>query len=261
MTNYKSKSIVFYTTGSNKNFLEILSTKDRQYDLFIINYEPERISYKGACYEYLIEEQGYKFPTIYKAIKNFNLIGKYDYFWFCDYDILTTVSDVNNFISISKKFNINIAHPSLSIDSYYTYNFFLNDPKCSLRYVKWAEIMCPLFSRNALIKCIDTFDFTYSGWGLDLLWAKILNYKRIAIVDNIKVKHVNKVSSGDWKLPNRLRDSLIKNMPIKYKNILSEENVKELFPDYIRPQNELNLLMLLFKLKMDNKVLSEILNE
>lgn len=261
MANHKFKNIIFYTTGSNTNFLEKLSAKNRQFDLFVVNYEPEKISYKTECYEYLVEESGYKFPTIYKAILNFNLLDKYDFFWFCDYDILTNVYDVNNLFSIAKKFNLNIAQPSLTTDSFYSYNLFIHNPGCFIRYVKWVEIMCPLFSRNALRKCIETFDFTYSGWGLDLLWGKILNYKRIAVVDKIEVTHVNKVSSQHWRLPNEMRNSLVENMPVHYKNLLGGDNAKEFFPNYIKPMDELKILMLLFNLKRDNKIFSKILNE
>jgi len=94
-----------------------------------------------------------------------------------------------------------LAQPSL-LPINYSHEITINQEKNILRYTSFVEIMMPCFSRTALGKCIETFTENQSGWGLDLLWYKILGYpkNKIAIIDDVVAYHSKKsdIKNGDF---------------------------------------------------------------
>ncbi len=65
-----------------------------------------------------------------------------------------------------------------------------------VRPCKFVEPMIPFMSAAALIKCRPTLLESRSGWGLDYVWAKLLNYERMAVIDAIPVTHRRDGSTG-----------------------------------------------------------------
>jgi hypothetical protein len=53
-------------------------------------------------------------------------------------------------------------------------------------------------SKNTLKLLFETFTITESGWGLDLLWPKLLGYPKdkIAIIDKIVIDHTKEVGKN-----------------------------------------------------------------
>lgn len=64
-----------------------------------------------------------------------------------------------------------------------------------IRYTNFVEIMCPLFEINFFKKAFEYInkDYVQSGFGLDKIWAKMLNYKNAAVIDFISVIHTRPV--------------------------------------------------------------------
>jgi hypothetical protein len=58
--------------------------------------------------------------------------------------------------------------------------------------------MCPCFGRDALLKCLETFRKSKSGWGLDIAWPVIIgdNSQNIAIFNSIVAKHTRETGGG-----------------------------------------------------------------
>ena len=48
-------------------------------------------------------------------------------------------------------------------------------------------------NKQTLMSLFQTFDLSKSGWGLDLLWAKMLDNDKIAIIDEVNVIHTRPV--------------------------------------------------------------------
>lgn len=57
----------------------------------------------------------------------------------------------------------------------------------------------PVFSRSALEDCVATFDESESGYGLDHLWAHILEYRNMAVVDAVIAEHPRPIASHRWR--------------------------------------------------------------
>ena len=70
-----------------------------------------------------------------------------------------------------------------------------------LRYTNFVEIMSPVFSPRALELVRGTFGESVSGWGLALLWSRLLPYPEYkqAIIDRVRVAHTGPARQGSLR--------------------------------------------------------------
>jgi hypothetical protein len=108
-----------------------------------------------------------------------------------DDDLMTGWRDINRLFEICYRHSLMLAQPSLGANSFISHALTRQDERYWLRFSKFVEIMCPLFSREALRICIETFKGMNSGWGLDHMWLRLLGdiASRIAIIDEVAVLH------------------------------------------------------------------------
>ena len=122
--------------------------------------------------------------------ENPRIIEQYENFWFPDDDIKIDTKSINELFDIHSKNNLSLSQPA--IIGYISHNIVKPQPNL-LRYVSFVEIMCPMMSRDCLKLLIETFDLSESGWGLDILWGKLLEYKNMAIIDKIIAEHTRPI--------------------------------------------------------------------
>jgi hypothetical protein len=65
------------------------------------------------------------------------ILNLYDWVWLPDDDIDTTATTINSLFDLMDEQRLDLAQPSLSWDSYYTYFATLNNPRFKLRYTIW----------------------------------------------------------------------------------------------------------------------------
>jgi hypothetical protein len=97
--------------------------------------------------------------------------------------------------------------PSLQENSYYGHYINMRNANFFARRVGFVEIMVPGFSRLALEQLLHTLDLSESGWGwgLDPVWAKLLDYQDLGILDAVPVLHTRPVGKlRDADLQRRL---------------------------------------------------------
>jgi hypothetical protein len=75
-------------------------------------------------------------------------------------------------------------------------------PGSLVRRCNVVEVMMPIFSREALRLCWDSFPKCYSAWGLDSVWPLLLRGRPRAIVDAVVAKHLRPVRSQHRRMPN-----------------------------------------------------------
>jgi hypothetical protein len=145
----------------------------------------------------------------FSAIKNIDdkdrtIFREYQSIWFLDDDIELGFDDVDVFFDKMRELDLSLAQPSLSQDSHRSFPITIHDADCPARYTNFVEIMMPAFSQDAFQRCIDTFDKSISGWGLDYVWPKLLGYpdRKIGIVDAVVAKHTKPIdpSTGAFYL-------------------------------------------------------------
>jgi len=126
----------------------------------------------------------------------------FDYVWFPDDDVDISGRDAERLFQWAHNYNLQLCQPSLSADSACTnWPITKHVPGSEVRRTNFVEIMAPLFRMDALAKCLSTFTENNCGWGLDLIWPRILGDRDIGVIDAVQVKHTQMWSSPAWTLP------------------------------------------------------------
>jgi len=182
-------------TSLHKNWLKQAEYKN--FDVAISYYgdNPGRFAEDGIFYEH---NKGTKYPTLYKFIlNNIARFLEYEAIWLPDDDLDTDTKTINQMFSMFHENKLWLAQPSLT-DSYYYHPITLRNEGLSFRHTNFVEVMAPLFSRQALLQCLFTFNESISGYGLDLIWPKILGWPtdKIAVLDSVSIRHTRPIGSG-----------------------------------------------------------------
>lgn len=151
--------------------------------------------------EYFYHLKDFKYKMIHALLTTVapQLLEKYDYFYFIDDDIALSTADINRMFELSRTFNMSITQASLSHNSFCSWPIFKNKPDCMLRYMGQVEVMAPLFSQDALRKCLVSFAENKSSWGLDSVWPKLLGYpqNKLGVFDAVVMEHTRPVGGGE----------------------------------------------------------------
>jgi len=197
-------AVTFDVTEPRRSFLVIVRTGDhslhknwmrkdapRQWDL-LVDYYGRKPDYTDAFADFVNLGGITKFPSV-KAIDEANpgFLRGYRAICFLDDDIDLAFGDIDRLFEVFMRRGLWLAQPSLTHDSYHTHQIVLHSPLFELRYTNFVEIMAPVMSQNAFAACIETFDQSISGFGLDLVWPALLGAPRdrIAIIDSVRVRH------------------------------------------------------------------------
>ena len=169
---------------------------ERSFDLFVSYYgkAPGRWRDDADLYEH---RPGPKWPAIADLLREHPaLADDYDLFWFPDDDLAATTPLIERMFAFCRAYELALAQPALTRDSFHTWNTLLQQPQEQLRYAGFVEVMAPIFSRAALRVCLPTFSESRSGWGLDWVWPVLCRragLDRIAVIDATPVKHTRPV--------------------------------------------------------------------
>ncbi len=143
---------------------------------------------------------GFKYPSLYRVFNERPDLLEYDYFWMPDEDILLTPDRIAELFRKMEQFELDLAQPSIerSDTSFPSWELFVHKGNVDIIYTTFVEIMCPCFSREALGKCLQTFNKSKSGWGLDIVWPVLIGDRtdNIAVLNSIIAKHTRKVRGG-----------------------------------------------------------------
>jgi hypothetical protein len=188
----KRANLIILRAGDNSLHQTWLAGEcDRNWDLLISYFgeHPERSCTTGIMTSL---DKGPKWPVLKKLIKKHSAyIFSYEYICFPDDDLLWNKQDINQFFDITRRFNLTLTQPSLTLDSFASHQITLHNPNYLIRLTNYVEVMAPCFERQALRRCAESFDETLSGWGLEFLWSKLLdsNMKRFGIIDAVQMRH------------------------------------------------------------------------
>jgi hypothetical protein len=173
-----------------------LDAPARDFDLFVSYYgsTPGRHRDTADFYE---SRKGPKWPGIEAVLRaHGELLSCYDAFWFPDDDLEASGARIDRMFAFFHAYQLSLAQPALTRDSYHTWDTLLQEPGCHIRYSGFVEVMAPIFSREALGVCWPTFGESRSGWGLDWLWPTLCRQAGlagIAVIDATPVRHTRPV--------------------------------------------------------------------
>lgn len=197
------KYLVIARVGDNSLHSHWLKNATANFDLFLSYFgdKPKHFQEEANYYE---QVKGGKWPVVHKLIEaNWDVISQYDAVWIPDDDILADAKTINNMFSLFEGFNLALAQPALTMNSYFSHSSLLRQPNSILRYSNFVEVMVPIFSSDALTHLKHSLGQSPSGWGLDALWPHLIENperNKIAVIDAAAVVHTRPVGGELYKL-------------------------------------------------------------
>ena len=173
--------------GTNRNFDVAIN------DFTESNTNPEEAEYKFSTDQW-------KYRHIYNDLSN--IVFNYEACAMFDDDVKVSTDELNKLFEIGIEHQFNIWQAALTQDSYSSWKHLYQIPNSEMRMTNTMEIMMPFFSKSALQKCWESFNINYSAWGLDIVWAYLLNTEKLAVIDAIPVKHVRPMRGYSRIMPN-----------------------------------------------------------
>ena len=175
-----------------------ISDSERNWDLCISWYGPTIPDQIPAC-EYLsLQPEDRKFSAIHSILFEGSPLWDYERIWLPDDDIMISWGKINRLFAIFHRHDLDLAQPSLSTKGYASHAVTIHNPSFFMRYTNFVEVMCPLFSKQALKSCHPIMSSAVSGWGLDYIWPYQIGLVtgKIAIIDDIQVIHTRPVGNS-----------------------------------------------------------------
>lgn len=168
----------------------LANPNERAWDV-IVNYYGDNPDLYHDQGQIRIDSKGPKWPALHQLVNDhWERIQTYDYVWFPDDDLVSDAASVNKFFALCAEFALDLAQPSLTLDSIIGHPITVTNHAFLLRYTTFVEIMAPCFSQRFLQRCRSSFNTNISGWGLDFLWPSWAeSLDKVAIVDAVAVRH------------------------------------------------------------------------
>jgi hypothetical protein len=125
------------------------------------------------------------------------LLASYDYILLLDDDIEIAQEGITRLFEVGTEHGLDLLQASLSPDSSCSHDVFLTRGRPGLRPVSAVEIMMPVLSRRALAIAGHLFCQSVSGWGIDVVMAKLVREQggRSAVVDEIVARHTKPIDT------------------------------------------------------------------
>lgn len=185
----------------HRQWLRDIKDEDRNWDLCISFFGSEAGLAQETWAEYRVLQNGMrKCQALYHLFHSGSPLFNYERVAFFDDDIMTTHQDMNELFAICRDYDLQLAQPGLSADSYVNYPMLKSRPEYILRFVSFVEFMCAVFRTDALQACAPTFQHNAHGFGIDNVWPKLIGEPRdgIAVVDKVTVAHTRPLASSQW---------------------------------------------------------------
>jgi hypothetical protein len=168
----------------------------RSFDVALVYFGDRPCNYHRDA-DFFVAQRGFKYPLIADVLDRFgDRLNRYDFIWTPDDDVVIDTSQVNRLFQIASDFQLPICQPAIARGEA-SYLALRQHPDVLLRYTRFVEVMCPLFSRDALQAVRRTFRETLSGWGIDWAWTRLVNARRIAVIDAVGIDHIRPLGAGE----------------------------------------------------------------
>ncbi|WP_374248333.1 hypothetical protein [Thermomonas sp.] len=194
------RNLVVVRAGDNSVHPGWLVDAERNFDIYVSYFGNQENRYADSA-DFHENRKGMKWPVLGELLQaQPELLERYAYFWFPDDDIVTDTATINRMFDFAAAYQLALAQPALTRNSYFSWPLLLQDPRYQLRYTRFVEVMVPVLDRAALRTCLPTFTENSSGWGLDFVWPLLLRSRgerAIAIIDATAVFHSRPVGGGE----------------------------------------------------------------
>jgi len=171
-----------------------LTTEQRNFDLALRLYAPPGKNESLLSQAEFVMTGGLsKFHAAELFLRDRGLLQAYDGYLFLDGDVEFDASRLSQFLAFVDAVGLQLAQPALTRDSGAYWKMTLQQPGYIYRESSFVEVMAPFISQKALHTLIPTFSQSISGYGLDLVWPRLLQDASIGVVDAFQMRHREKV--------------------------------------------------------------------
>jgi hypothetical protein len=204
-----SRDLVIARVGRNSLHRSWIDEgKQRSWDLYLCPFEeiPPQATLDCVVGEVI---PGPKWEGLRILLNTWDGWRDYDHIWLPDDDILASQDTISAMFRAAAALGLKIFTPALHENSHYGHYIIMRNRNFFARRVGFVEIMAPGFSRPVLEHLLGTLDLSTSGWGwgLDPLWAKLMDYEDLGILDAVPVLHTRPVGKfRDADLHRRLSE-------------------------------------------------------
>jgi hypothetical protein len=129
---------------------------------------------------------------------NPHFLEHYDFIGCPDDDLEVAAGSWSEVFEIAEESGAAIAQPSLDARSYISHAVTIQRRRYRYRRTSFVEVMCPIFTRDALKDFLPRFRDNQSSWGLDYLWSSQIENsgQRLAVIDAAAMLHTRAVLKG-----------------------------------------------------------------
>jgi len=168
----------------------------RTFDLCLIYYGPDKDRFAGDG-DFYFARQGIKFSLIHDLVHEQlgQTLARYERVWIPDDDIACSTRQINQLFLLAERHNLQISQPAIGQGTI-SYEALRYHPGYRLRYTRFVEMMCPMFTLRAFSHSLSTFNENVSGWGLDWVWSHSQPRDQVAVIDAVVANHTRPLNSG-----------------------------------------------------------------
>ena len=197
------RNLIFARVGDHslhKNFLAE-PCRERNWDLQLSAFgnDVERVRDDGDLP--LSIDRGTKWDSVLRYFTaNPQLLDRYDYIMFPDDDVLFESSmSLDRFFDICHEFDLTIAQPACTSESYVSLPIFARCPMFRLRFTTIVECMVPCVKSSYLKSTIlPLYQKWITGWATDQVAALLMPDPafKAAIIDEVPMTHTRPFFAG-----------------------------------------------------------------
>ena len=197
MTTTTQKNLVIGIVGDESVHPTWISEPGvRDFDLCLIYFGDDAGRYSDQA-DYYFQRKGIKFRMLFDLAQEElgKVISHYDHIWIPDDDIAATTPKINQLFRLAAKYKLQVSQPAIGKGDV-SFESLRHQPNFALRYTRFVEIMCPLFTREAFFEALPTFQENHSGWGIDWVWSWSRPQHEVGVIDSVPVDHTRPLASG-----------------------------------------------------------------
>jgi hypothetical protein len=162
--------------------------KARNWDLFICPYDEQPPPPAGAT-GLLVSQviPGTKWEGLKALLHKWRGWRDYRYVMLADEDLVAPQDLWSRFFEKCAACGAKLAQPAFFEDAPYRHWVAVRNTEFKARRVSCIEVATPCFRADVLSELLPTLDLSATGWGLDFLWGRRLDYKDVFVIDETPV--------------------------------------------------------------------------
>jgi hypothetical protein len=195
------KKYLVFTSAGDRHSIDQWLGPDRKYEVMVVYYGEDEFSL-GHAVEYSVRRAGSKFQNLKFVHQNdSDFLGQFDAVFVLDDDIEIGTAAINELFEMRSRYDLAVLQPSFDRTGRISHQILASRPRtgCVGRVVNFVEVCCPLFRTDMLVRFLEHYDGSLTGWGIDWWYMEYLSRFqgfRAAVIDTIRCRNPHTTEKG-----------------------------------------------------------------